>query len=103
MELSARMSTIYWLTREQISEAVNSLSSCIEKAPNPIVNNILKELGVAQARAESSRILGIRFKKSIGKTNNHIPVKLKQEEKNIIEQLPVDDTIKGFFNDIHQH
>ena len=101
MEQSANMASIYWLTREQISETVNSLTSYLEKEPNPLVNNVLKELGVAQARAESSRILGFRFKKSIGKTNNHIPVKLKADEIKALQYTGIDENVKGFFNDVH--
>ena len=95
------MSNTFWLTKEEIIKSVNALATYCEKTDEPSMKNILKELGVAQARAESSRILGIRFKKSIGKTNNHIPVKLKAEEIEAIKQSDLDSTIRGLFNDVH--
>lgn len=95
------MSTIYWLTNEDIVKVVYALTTECEKQSNIVLNDVLKELGVAQARAESSRILGIKFKKSIGKTNNHIPVKLKTEEITMLKNSNLDAEIKGLFNDIH--
>lgn len=95
------MPQIYWLTNDDITKLVNIITAECESRPNPILNDVLKELGVAQARAESSRILGIKFKKSIGKTNNHIPIKLKTEELNTIKKLHLDSQIKELLNDVH--
>lgn len=95
------MSTVYWLTNEDIKKVVNALTTECEMQSNAILNDVLKELGVAQARAESSRILGIKFKKSIGRTNNHIPVKLKAEEIATLKNSNLNTEIKGLFHDLH--
>lgn len=96
------MAKVYWLTPEEINITVNALSSYCETHDNPVIRNILKELGVAQARAESNRLLGLRFKKSIGKRIEQIPVKLKSDEIMTIEQSELNITVKGlFYNDIH--
>lgn len=89
------MPQIYWLTNEDITHLVKVIAAQCEKEPNPVLDDVLKELGVAQARAESSRILGIKFKKSIGKTNSHIPIKLKTEELKTIKTLGLDTNIRG--------
>ena len=95
------MSNVFWLTNDEISKAVVSIADYCEKEPNALLNNVMKELGVAQARAESSRILGIKFKRSIGKKNNHIPVKLKTDEISTLKKSNLDSTIKELFNDVH--
>lgn len=95
------MPQIYWLTNEDITKLVNIITAECETKPNTRLNDVLKELGVAQARAESSRILGIKFKKSIGKTNNHIPIKLKKEEREALQNIKLDSAMEAIFNDLH--
>lgn len=95
------MSNVFWLTDDEINVAVKTIADYCNENPDVTLKNVIKELGVAQARAESSRILGIKFKRSIGKKNNHIPVKLKKDELETLQTSQLDSTIKDLFNDIH--
>lgn len=76
------MKNTLWLSNSEIDKLTFMLSSDF---PNDnIASSILKELGVAKARASSNRLLNSPFKSIIGKTKNEVPVKLTSDEYNFL-------------------
>lgn len=67
-----------WLTREQIQSTIKTLAG--SKIEDKIVENIMKELNVAEVRAENTPVLNKKFKALIGKKETEIPVKLSNLE-----------------------
>jgi hypothetical protein len=72
------MKTTLWLSGEEIELLTNALSSHHNSIE--VAVNILKELGVAKARANSNRLLSSSFKSILGKESNQFPIKLSDIE-----------------------
>lgn len=72
------MKTTLWLNTDEINALTNNLSS--NHNDKELAKSILKELGVAKARANSNRLLSSSFKSILGKNDNQFPIKLSEEE-----------------------
>jgi len=74
-----------WLNKTEINQIVRKIG---EETTTHEYDTILKELNVAEIRAENTPILSKKFKLLIGKKENEIPVKFSEEEyKKIIKFL----------------
>lgn len=88
------MRSTVWLDEEEIKELLNILPSYSDTANSDIADGIMKELGVAEARAESSRILSHNYKHVIGKDSNQIPVRLDSIEKLFLLTIITSSSLK---------
>ena len=71
------MHETFWVEREIIPVLTKTLADIDPKK----YANILKELAVAELRAENTPILTSKFMKLIGKNNHQVPLKITAEEK----------------------
>jgi hypothetical protein len=78
------MYTTIWLNKNKIQKIVNKIAD--ENQPEKY-DTILKELNVAEIRAENTPILNTAFRRLIGKKEDQIPVKLTEAESIIFKEF----------------
>jgi hypothetical protein len=81
------MHETFWIERKLIPILTKIIA---DEDPNGHAN-ILKELAVAEIRADNTPVLTSKFMKLIGKNNHQVPLKITSEEK---------QTLTSFINKI---
>lgn len=73
----------FWIDKNHLSFLTKKLAD-----DNPEKHsNILKELAVAELRAENTPVLSKKFMKMIGKNFEQVPLKITADEKKVIEEF----------------
>lgn len=88
------MRSTVWLQESEIEELAIKLPNYANTPNSDIAESIIKELGVAEARADSSRILSHNYKHIIGKEDSQIPVRLDSVERLFLLTIEISDTVK---------
>lgn len=88
------MRSTVWLQDSEIEELAAKLPQYLNASNSDIAESIIKELGVAEARADSSRILSHNYKHVIGKEETQIPVRLDSIERLFLLTIDISETVK---------
>lgn len=79
-----------WLPKNKIQTIIRKIADEPDKQK---YDSILKELNVAEIRAENTPILNHTFRRLIGKKDDHVPIKLTETENKILKDFIADNKI----------
>lgn len=88
------MRSTIWLNKDEIDNIKDAISEHEDTVNSQVAKSIIEELNVAEARAESSRILSHNYKKIIGKDETQTPLRLDSLEVIFLQTINISEDLR---------